>query len=266
MPTSYFSAQSAPMIEDYAQTQYWSSGRAQILWRPRKIGLKIFNSSEPCFFKIFDVCLVLVLRSSERVVKHVEISGNFFPSVVAEMQHFNFLLWANYLKLHQFYLIRRMIWHKLQTQTSWPVWSSTRCMQLCLNSGKKMFVKWNRKDQIFHISSKWYSILVSHPTLRNSFGLKNLCDFLNSKWIWSCILFQLDVKAFRENVDLKNYVSNGEWELLEVTVIIIYMVVSVCVPVSRCYRYFCFYLVIFVRVVIIVVITIRWSRNWFGLR
>ena len=32
-------------------------------------------------------------------------------------------------------------------------------------------------------------------------------------------IFQLDVKMFSDNVDLKNYVSNGEWELLKVTLI-----------------------------------------------
>ena len=45
----------------------------------------------------------------------------------------------------------------------------------------------------------------------------------------SSILFQLDVKAFRENVDLKNYVSNGEWELLEVnnTIVIVVVVITI---------------------------------------
>ena len=42
-------------------------------------------------------------------------------------------------------------------------------------------------------------------------------------------MFQLDVKAFRENVDLKNYVSNGEWELLEVDAINIIFIIIVIV-------------------------------------
>ena len=43
-------------------------------------------------------------------------------------------------------------------------------------------------------------------------------------------MFQLDVKAFRENVDLKNYVSNGEWELLEVGILIVVVADVVEIP------------------------------------
>jgi len=43
------------------------------------------------------------------------------------------------------------------------------------------------------------------------------CNLKLSSWMYDGS--KLDVKAFRENVDLKNYVSNGEWELLEVKLI-----------------------------------------------
>jgi len=43
------------------------------------------------------------------------------------------------------------------------------------------------------------------------------CNLKLSSWMYDGS--KLDVKSFRENVDLKNYVSNGEWELLEVKLI-----------------------------------------------
>ena len=40
----------------------------------------------------------------------------------------------------------------------------------------------------------------------------------------------MDVKQHLENVDLKNYVSNGEWELLEVGILIVVVADVVEIP------------------------------------
>ena len=62
------------------------------------------------------------------------------------------------------------------------------------------------------------------------------------------------MKAFRENVDLKNYVSNGEWELLEVNtnIAIIGIIVIVVIAV----------IVITVVVVLVILILIIKTQTW----
>ena len=53
------------------------------------------------------------------------------------------------------------------------------------------------------------------------------------------------MKAFRENVDLKNYVSNGEWELLEVNTIVLVIVIAAVVVV----------VVVIIIIIVVVIIT-----------
>ena len=67
--------ESAPIIEDYAKNSIliiWASANSL---ETKKNRTQDFQFLQACYLKIFEVCPVLVLRSSEQVEKYVRNSG-----------------------------------------------------------------------------------------------------------------------------------------------------------------------------------------------